>query len=105
MFTGCFKLEILNLSNFHGYNVGNIGMMFQDCTSLKELDLSQFVTNNIHNNGTITKFITSSNAFFFSNMKIKNVIITSGMFSGCKALKYSSVVDLLILKELILDKY
>jgi len=104
MFNGCSKLKKLNLSNFHGHNVGNIGIMFQDCTSLKELDLSQFVTNNVYNNGSITKVITSSCANFFTNMKIKNVIITSGMFSGCKALKYSSVVDSLILDELIKHK-
>ena len=105
MFIGCSKLEKLNLANFHGHNAGNIGMMFQDCTSLKELDLSQFVTNNAYNNGSKTLFITSSSCTsFLTNMKIKNVIITSGMFSGCKALKYSSVVDLLILNELIKHK-
>lgn len=47
MFSGDFKLETLNLSNFDTSNVTNMSRMFSDCARLTELNLTSFNTNNV----------------------------------------------------------
>ena len=47
MFSECYSLKELNLSNFNTNNVTDMGYMFSKCSSLKELNLSNFKTNNV----------------------------------------------------------
>lgn len=61
MFTYCYSLTSIDLSNFNTENVKNMGGMFSDCISITSLDISNF------NVGKVT------------NM--------SGMFSNCTALQ------------------
>ena len=49
MFSGCYSLKELNLSNFNTNNVTNMRGMFYGCYSLKELNISNFNTNNVTN--------------------------------------------------------
>ena len=49
MFSRCYSLKELNLSNFNTNNVTNMRYMFEGCYSLKELNLSNFNTNNVTN--------------------------------------------------------
>lgn len=49
MFSGCEKLNELDLSHFVTNNVDDMNQMFFNCTSLKELDLSSFNTDNVGN--------------------------------------------------------
>ena len=48
MFSNCFSLISLNLSNFNTYNVTNMSYMFYNCNSLTSLNLSNFNTENIN---------------------------------------------------------
>ena len=46
MFSNCFSLTNLNLSNFKTQNVTDMRWMFYNCNSLTNLDLSNFNTQN-----------------------------------------------------------
>ena len=41
MFSGCYSLKYLDLSNFNTENVTDMSNMFSGCSSLKKLDLSR----------------------------------------------------------------
>ena len=46
LFSGCYSLTFLNLSNV---NTNNINNMFFECSSLTSLNLSNYNTNNVNN--------------------------------------------------------
>ena len=48
MFSHCYSLTNLNLSNFNTNNVNNMSYMFSHCYSLTNLNLSNFNTNNVN---------------------------------------------------------
>ena len=49
MFSYCYSLTSLNLSNFNTNKVTNMSGMFWNCSSLTSLNLSNFNTNNVIN--------------------------------------------------------
>ena len=49
MFSGCFSLTNINLSDFNTNNVTNMSHMFSGCSSLNNINLSYFNTNNVTN--------------------------------------------------------
>ena len=49
MFSGCWSLTNINLSNFNTNNVTNMSDMFRECSSLTNINLSNFNTNNVTN--------------------------------------------------------
>ena len=48
MFSECYNLMNLNLSNFDTKNVNDMLTMFQGCKKLKNLDLSNFDIKKIY---------------------------------------------------------
>ena len=49
MFSNCFSLKELNLTNFNTDNIINMNNRFSDYLSMEELDLSIFNTHNSNN--------------------------------------------------------
>ena len=47
MFSKCYLLENLNVSNFNTENVTYMPDMFSECCSLKDLNISSFNFNNV----------------------------------------------------------
>lgn len=84
MFTECYNLTSLDLSNFNTQNVTNMTEMFAACMELTSLDLSSFDTRNL---------------IYFSDMivdavNLETLVLPSlmtnvydGMASGCSSLK------------------
>ncbi len=44
MFSGCFSLKELDVSNFNTNNVINMQLMFYRCSSLEKLNINNFNT-------------------------------------------------------------
>ena len=86
IFSDCYSLTSINLSNINTINVESINFMFSSCISLSSIDLSNFNTNNViymcflFNNCSSLNYINLSN---FNTDKVKDM---SYMFSYCKAL-------------------
>ena len=49
MFSKCYSLTNIYLSNFNTQNVTNMSYMFSECESLTNIDLSNFNTQNVTN--------------------------------------------------------
>ena len=76
MFSSCYYLTNINLSNFNTQNVTTMSYMFYDCKSLTNINLSNFNTQNV-----------------------KDMLF---MFSHCDVLKIQGIItkDKYILKEI-----
>ena len=66
MFSGCFSLTNLDLSNLNTQNVTNMSCMFDRCSSLTNLNLSNFNTQNVE--CMISMF------YWCKELKIKSII-------------------------------
>lgn len=42
MFSGCYEVEVLNVSNFNTSKVKYMQLMFKNCKKVTNLDLSSF---------------------------------------------------------------
>ena len=85
MFSGCYELTTLDVSNFDTQNVTDMSGMFSSCFALRTLDLSNFNTQNV----------TDINCMFcdcplttldLSSFNTQNVTDMSYMFEGCSVL-------------------
>ena len=66
MFSQCFSLKSLNLSNFDTSSVEQINNMFYNCSSLMSLDLLNFNTSQVKNMSTLkVKLTPKINVLFF----------------------------------------
>ncbi|MCR5455641.1 MAG: BspA family leucine-rich repeat surface protein [Bacteroidales bacterium] len=99
MFSGCYKLKELDLSNFKTENVTNMIEMFSGCSNLLNLDVSSFNTGNVTNMGCMFKGcekIVKLDLSNFNTTKVTNMNLDSenrtsvveycGMFENCKNL-------------------
>ena len=87
LFYGCKSLTELDLSNFNTQNANNMRSMFYECESLKNLDLSNFKTNNVQNMEYMFYRCKSLNNLDLSNLDTKNVNNMRCMFCECESLK------------------
>lgn len=76
MFSSCYKLEKLNISEWDTTNVTNISSIFSNCWTLKELDLTSW------NVGNVTNFQSA-----FNNLKLKKLDISGWDFSSSTSLR------------------
>ena len=112
MFSNCYKLTNIDLSNFETRNINNMSHMFYECFNLTNIDLSFIDTKNVINMSHIffrcnnldnldlsdfdTKNVTNMKKMFYecnnltklnlSNFDTKNVVDMSGMFYCCENL-------------------
>ena len=87
MFNKCYKIKVLDLSNFDTSNVTNMRSMFRDCWRLSELDVSHFDTSNVTNMGSMFRGCESLKELDVSHFDTSNVTIMGAMFYHCCHLK------------------
>ena len=86
MFRGCSSLISVNLTNFVVSKATNLGQMFFGCSSLTSLDLSSFIGTNVQNMTCMLKDCSSLVDLNFKNFDFKNVNEMRSLFSGCTSL-------------------
>lgn len=86
MFSGCFHLDSLDLSNLDTHNVTNMSGMFRDCTALTNLVLGSFDTENVVNMSGLFNNCRNLTTLDLRNFKTSNVIYMGGMFCDCQNL-------------------
>ena len=83
MFNKCYKIKVLDLSNFDTSNVTNMRSMFRDSYHLIKLDLSNFDTSNVTNMGSMFRGCESLKELDLSHFDTSNVTIMGAMFYHC----------------------
>ena len=86
MFTECYNITSLNLSNFNTSNVTRMNSMFNNCTSLTTLDLSNFDTSKVTTMENMFRDCSSLTTLDLSNFDTSNVTTMRYMFNNCTSL-------------------
>ena len=86
LFSKCFHLTNIDLSNFNTQNVINMSGMFHDCHALKKIDASSFDTYNVEKMHHMFSGCKSLKDIDISNFNTQNVTNMSHMFENCKSL-------------------
>ena len=86
MFSCCFSLSTLNVSNWDTSNVTNMGGMFFQCFSLATLDVSNWDTSNVTDMGTMFNVCNSLTTLDVSNWNTSKVTDMYGIFQQCSSL-------------------
>jgi len=93
MFSNCYSLRELDISNFDTSRVESMYLMFGDCKSLEELDLSNFDTSNNSDMSLMFENCTNLQKLDLSSFDTSEVEAMDRMFSGCNNLKTIYVSD------------
>lgn len=104
MFSGCSKVESLNLSSFNTSKVTNMTKMFEGCESIKTLDVSNFDTSQVmsmaemfsvrwvdkslDNLNTPTKLVEIVGLEDFNTSRVRYM---TGMFANCSSIEALNV--------------
>ena len=89
MFSECFELQYLDLSNFNTINVKNMGGMFSACHKLKEIKgINTFNTTNVEDMAGMFQSCDNLGCIDLSNFNTNNVKNMRLMFNKCHKLKY-----------------
>ena len=86
MFSGCYVLNLLDVSNFNTQNVEDMSEMFVSCMKLKSLNVSNFDTQKVKNMSSMFYNCNSLTSLDVSNFNTQKVDNMRGMFSNCKSL-------------------
>ena len=86
MFSGCYVLNLLDVSNFNTQNVEDMSEMFVSCMKLKSHNVSNFDTQNVKNMSSMFYNCNSLTSLDVSNFNTQKVDNMRGMFSNCKSL-------------------
>ena len=87
MFSDCYLLESIDLTNFNTSSVTFLQGMFSYCLSLKSINLSNFNTSSVINMEEIFGGCNSLESINLSNFNTSSVTNMKGMFRGCNSLK------------------
>lgn len=91
MFSGCYRLKQLNMSNWNTSKVFSMSYMFRGCRSLEQVDVSNFDTSNVTDMSHMFQECKSLKIIDTSNWNTSKVISTSIMFSDCRSLEHIDV--------------
>ena len=80
MFSGCYKLTSLDVSNFDTSNVTDMSGMFSGCQNLTSLDVSNFNTSKVTDMSSMFYSCLELTSLDVSNFDTSNVTNMSGMF-------------------------
>lgn len=94
MFSGCTSLKEVDLSRFNTYNVENMSGLFSGCSSLTSINLSPLNTINTKNMSAMFEDCSSLTSINLSGFNTSNVEDMSSMFAGCSGLKSLDVSPL-----------
>ena len=81
MFTWCYSLTKLNLSNFNTQNATDMSKVFLCCRTLIELNLTKFNTQNVTNMSKMFYFCDSLTNLNLSNFNTQNIKNMCAMFN------------------------
>ena len=87
MFNNCTYLKYLNLSGFDLSSATSIRLMFQNCTSLESVDLGMFDTSNVTDLRNLFYGCTSLTGLDLSTMVIADDAQTGNLLYNCTALQ------------------
>ena len=87
MFSGCYNLKSIDLSNWNTGNVTNMSDMFAGCINLKSIDLSNWDTGNVINMSAMFNACLVLENLDLLSFNTSNVTNTSSMFRYCKELQ------------------
>ena len=109
MFSFCYSLTQLNISNWDTSNVTNMINVFYDCLKLISLDLSNWDTSKVTSMANMFRGCTSLTSLDVSNWDTSKVTNMSNMFNGCSLLrkvnlKYVNQSTVLKIHENLLDR-
>ncbi|MCI3861559.1 BspA family leucine-rich repeat surface protein, partial [Lactococcus garvieae] len=93
MFSGCFALTSLDLSDFDTSKVTNMQEMFSDCSALTSLDLSDFDISKVTDMSWLFNGCTSLTSLDLSDFDTSNVTSMYCMFQNCSALTSLDLSD------------
>ncbi len=113
MFTKCYALKELDLSNFNTSKVTNMQYMFQYCTSLTNLNISSFDTSNVTNmsgifsydnkltlidmrNMTFGSKLTDANSMFYNASKNATIYVKSNTEKQWLNTNYSNLSNIIV---------
>ena len=86
MFSGCKKLESIDLSHFNTANSTSLNRLFMGCASLTSIDLSNFNTANATDMGYMFCGCENLTSINLSYLNTANVTNMEHMFGSCKSL-------------------
>lgn len=86
MFSGCKKLEEVDLSSMNTSSLEYMGNMFSGCEMLKKVNFTRFKTNNVASIGGLFKDCSSLTSLDLSSFSGENIASCSQMFYGCSKL-------------------
>ena len=88
LFSNCYKLIYIDLSNFNTSKVTNMSRMFSHCEIIKSIDASSFNTEKVEDMEDMFGYcsiLASLNVSSFDTSKVQTM---KGMFFDCNELKY-----------------
>jgi surface protein len=103
MFSYCYSLISIDLSNFDTSKVNNMKDMFFDSYLLTSLNLSSFDTSNVKDMKRMFYNCSSLISLDLSNFDTSNVNDMSYMFYGCANLQYINFESYNELENLVID--
>ena len=87
MFSGCWRLSSVDVSNFDTSKVTMPNSMFYGCSSLESLDLSSFSTASFTDMAYMFSGCSGLNTIYVGDdWNVENVRTTASMFEGCTSL-------------------
>ena len=99
MFSTCYALASLDVSNFNTSNVTNMSNMFNLCSVLPVIDVSNFDTSNVTNMYLMfsnCQLVASLDVSNFNTSKVTNM---ASMFNGCNKLTLIKASSLFVVDQ------
>lgn len=87
MFSNCYNLEAVDLSNFDTSNITSLAWTFSNCYKLNNVNLNGFNTSNVTIMYNMFQTCKSLTDLDLSNFNTKKVTNMEEMFNGCNKLK------------------
>lgn len=86
MFSGCFVLQEMDISNFNTENAKDMSYMFNNCMALDKIDVTGFDTDKVENMRGMFNGCSSFRELNVDMFDTRNVKNMSSMFRECSAL-------------------
>ena len=86
IFSGCEKLESVDVSKFNTRLITDMSMMFSQCFSLESIDISSFNTSKVTSMYSMFSQCTKLKKIDMSGFDTSLVTNMQNMFNGCKSM-------------------
>ena len=88
MFSGCGKLNVIDLSKFNTENVTNMSNMFAGCANMSSLDVTSFNTKKVVNMANMFSSMSELTSLKLGwHFNTESATDMTGMFSKCRKLR------------------